>query len=161
VAQGVNGLIRNSRRLPQLQRVCEFLGLKPLPPVMLQPQSAWFAGFFDADGHVGMWPNQAGYPQLRIEVTNSFRVDLEPFEITFGGTSYYHKRGAVGSSAYVWRVFHRERVLQFLEYFRSTTFRSFKSKRFLLVPEYFTLRDLGAYRPSSPHHDRWVTLMLR
>jgi hypothetical protein len=63
----VNGLIRNSKRVPQLQHVCEVLGTIPRTPLPLHPTCGWYSGFFDADGTFSIKG-----PQLRIAVTNRY-----------------------------------------------------------------------------------------
>ena len=50
----INGHIRHTSRLVQLHRVCQTLNLPVLSPVPLDNNSAWFAGFFDADGTINI-----------------------------------------------------------------------------------------------------------
>lgn len=48
--KGIHGNIRHSTRLLQLHRVCQVLD----EPIALDAKSNWFAGFFDADGSIGI-----------------------------------------------------------------------------------------------------------
>lgn len=50
----INGHIRHSARLLQLHRVCQVHDIPVILPITLGAQSNWFAGFFDADGTIGI-----------------------------------------------------------------------------------------------------------
>lgn len=150
--QSVNGLLRNSRRLPQLHRVCQRLGLEALDPQPLTAASAWFAGFFDADGTIGIRHRPGDAPQLSIRVTNRYRADVADYLSVFGGGVYFDRSQ---NGYFVWSVQSRADVGRMLDYFRSTPFRSVKSRRFFLIPEYQRLQDLRAYAEGSPHHRAW------
>ena len=69
--QIINGLIRNSVRLPQLMRVCKVLGIPMIEPLELTAQSNLFSGFFDADGTIGIHGLPKKAPQLKISITNN------------------------------------------------------------------------------------------
>ena len=45
----INGYIRHTSRLKQLQRVCQQLSISVIYPKVLDKYSSWFAGFFEAD----------------------------------------------------------------------------------------------------------------
>jgi len=45
----INGYIRHTSRLQQLQRVCQHLSISVIYPKVLDKYSSWFAGFFEAD----------------------------------------------------------------------------------------------------------------
>ncbi|CAG8976695.1 hypothetical protein HYALB_00008446 [Hymenoscyphus albidus] len=51
----INGYIRHSSRLVQLNRVCTILNVELLSPDTLHIKHGWFAGFFDADGTIGYY----------------------------------------------------------------------------------------------------------
>jgi hypothetical protein len=42
-----------------------------------------------------------------------------------------------------------------LEYFKKHTSRSGKSQRLFLIPDYFALRDLEAFKSNSIHSKAW------
>lgn len=88
----VNGYIRHSSRLVQLNRVCAVLGVQLLSPDTLHNKHGWFAGFFDADGHIG-YSLKGHYkrPQLALTVTNKLYVLLSPFLQVFGGSIYFEQ----------------------------------------------------------------------
>lgn len=151
----INGHIRHTNRLAQLRRVCNQLGITMLEPsspnIFINIISAWFAGFFDADGTI-TFSIKNGVPQLSIRVANKLLVDVNIFILIFGGNIYFD---ASGHGIYVWSVQSRRDVLRVCEYFKKYC-RSHKSKRFYLVDEYFRLRDLKAYKPNSDYYKEWL-----
>ena len=48
-----------------------------------------------------------------------------------------------------------------LDYFKSVTFRSAKSKRFFLIKDYFILIDLEAFKVDSIHNKAWIKFYQR
>jgi hypothetical protein len=89
-----------------------------------------------------------GHPQLTIRVVNKLMSDIECYKETFGGGIYYD---ASTFGCYIWSVQSREEVLRMLDYYNSSTFRSYKSNRFRLIQEYYKLVDLRVYKEGSPH----------
>ena len=88
----INGYIRHSSRLVQLNRVCTVLGVEVLSPDILHLKHGWFAGFFDADGTINYYfKGNKEYPQLTLSVTNKLYVDVVHFMIHLGGDIYFDK----------------------------------------------------------------------
>lgn len=88
----INGYIRHSSRLVQLNQVCAVLGVQLLSPDALHNKHGWFAGFFDADGTIGYYPKGPyNRPQLTLSVTNKLYVDVVHFMSNFGGAIYFDK----------------------------------------------------------------------
>lgn len=88
----INGYIRHSNRLVQLNRVCALLSVKLLSPDTLHNKHGWFAGFFDADGTIGYYfKGNNNQPQLTLSVTNKLYVDVVHFMTYFGGAIYFDK----------------------------------------------------------------------
>lgn len=81
----VNGNIRNSVRLVQLHRLCQHFNLPVLEPIELTKENYWFAGFFDADGSIGLSDKDNGRPSLRVRVVNKYFIDVEMYKEVFGG----------------------------------------------------------------------------
>nr|ABY83873.1 endonuclease [Cucumis metuliferus] len=151
----INGHIRDSARLLQLHRVCQVLDIPLILPIRLDAQSNWFAGFFDADGTIAFAMKNL-LPQLSIRVTNKLLQDLESFKVVFGGNIYF---SSSQNGYYQWSVESRKDVLILLDYFKSSTFRSHKSRRFFLIEEYYSLYDLKAFNPSSLNHKAWLAFL--
>ncbi|KAL3622995.1 cytochrome c oxidase subunit 1 [Castilleja foliolosa] len=144
----INGHIRHSARLLQLHRVCQVLEIPVILPIPLDAQSNWFAGFFDADGTISI-AMKHGLPQLSIRVTNKLLQDVESYKVVFGGSLYFDSSQ---NGYYQWSIQSRKDVIMMLDYFKSNTFRSHKSRRFFLIEEYYSLYDLKALKPDSIHH---------
>lgn len=151
----INGHIRHSARLLQLHRVCQVLDIPVILPITLDAPSNWFAGFFDADGTIGIAMKNR-LPQLSIRVTNKLLQDVESYKVVFGGNIYFDSSQ---NGYYQWSVQSRKDVIMMLDYFKSSTFRSHKSRRFFLIEEYYSLYDLKAFKPDSIHHKAWLAFL--
>lgn len=151
----VNGHIRNPVRLKQLKLVCDTLNIELLEPSMLDKDNNWFSGFFDADGSV-TYSMKNGYPQLTISATNKHEENVKHFENVFSGKVYYDK-GGYGS--FKWTIQGKEDVLCFLDYVIKNPCRSHKKQRLFLIPKYYKLKDLKAYRQEegSALHKAWLS----
>jgi len=155
IVLAVNGQIRNSVRIPQFQAVCEALGISYVPASPLTNDSRWFAGFFDANGTISYSLKLNGkrqMPQLTLSVSQKYKENLLELPPLFGGAIYFDK-GSGGS--FKWSLQSRETILALVDYFKSYPPSSHKLKRIRLVKEYFKLRDLEAYAPTSGLWSSW------
>lgn len=140
----VNGLIRNSKRILQLKQICELYDIPFLNPTPLYQQSAWYAGFFDAEGTITF--SQKGtyqHIQLRISVSNKKKEDVHMFKERFGGNIYYDKSQ---NGYYIWNISSSDDINNFLKYGNSCIFRSIKYKRLLLIPDLKYHNALNAHK---------------
>ena len=151
----INGQIRHTSRLQQLHRVCQQLEISVIHPINLNKDSSWFAGFFDADGTITM-SMKNNYPQLSIRVVNKLLQDVQYYKNVFGGNIYFDSSQ---NGYYQWSVQSREDVLNMLNYFKTHTSRSHKSQRLFLIKEYFTLKDLKAFKADSIHYKAWLNFL--
>lgn len=151
----VNGLIRHTSRLSQLHRVCSVLQISCLEPISLTKGSHWFAGFFDADGTIGISMKKER-PQLSIRVTNKHLQDVQWYKTIFGGSIYYDTSQ---NGYYQWSVQSRKDISELLDYFQTHPFRSNKSKRFHLIMNYFKLVEMEAFLATSSHYKSWQSFM--
>jgi len=141
----INGHIRNSVRIKQLGLVCANLNILMLQPMEITKYNGWFAGVFDADGIV-TYSIKNGYPQLSITVSNKYEENVKDFESVFGGKIYYDK-GGYGS--FKWSIQSQINVEVFLDYIKLFPSRSSKKQRLFLIPRYFELKKLKAYKQDS------------
>ena len=153
----INGHIRHSTRIIQLHRVCQVLDIPVILPVPLEKTSAWFSGFFDADGTIGITFNNS-LPRLRIRVTNKLLQDVIWFKEILGGNIYFDSSQ---NGYYQWSVESRADIENFLNSFQYKYCRSSKSQRFFYVKEYYNLRDLKAFKDNSIHNKAWQAFMLK
>jgi LAGLIDADG endonuclease len=88
----INGRIRHSARLKQLNLLCSKLDMQLIIPDKLHNEHGWFSGFFDADGTITMLcKGKYDIPQLTISVTNKLLTDVIYFKDIFNGNIYYDK----------------------------------------------------------------------
>lgn len=140
----VNGYIRHSKRLVQLNNILTVLNIPVLSPDSLHNKHAWFSGFFDADGTIGYYiKGTYANPQLTITVTNKYYVDVLPYLNIFGGAIYFDKSQ---NGYYKWSIQSKINIISFLDYVKICPFQSIKRNRLFLIKEYFRLIELNAHK---------------
>lgn len=141
----INGKIRQSNRMIQLQKICALYSIPYQPPVPLTLSNAWFAGFFDADGTVG-YSFKNGWPQLTVSVGQKDPKDLLCYQTLFGGYIRLDKR----SNTWKWEIYSEQAIQYFYNYCKTVPLYSHKKKRMLLLPTFFKLRNAKAYKSNDP-----------
>lgn len=152
----INGYIRHSSRLLQLNRVCGVLGIQIISPDTLHNKHGWFAGFFDADGTIGYYFKGNNHqPQLTLSVTSKLYVDVVHFMTHFGGAIYFDK---AQNGYYKWSVQSEVSLAAFIEYIKVCKPQSIKRNRLFLIKEYYRLIELKAYKASKGTvlHKAWI-----
>ena len=138
----INGNIRHTSRLKQLEKICLLLNIPILYPENITLDNGWFSGFFDADGTI-TYSIKNGYPQLTISVTNKLLIDIIDFKNIFQGSTYYDK----GKNGYYkWSIQSKTDINFFKAYISKYPSRSHKKQRLFLINEYYHLKDLTAYK---------------
>jgi hypothetical protein len=155
----INGEIRNSVRIIQLRKLCVHFSIEFKEPSVLEYNHGWFAGFFDGDGTISI-SLKNNYPQLTISASNKKTEDIYCFKETFSGNIYYDK-GSLGS--YKWCIQSKIDNLNFVNYVKKNPCRSSKKQRLLLVPVFYKLRDLKAFKidneSAALHNKAWIKFM--
>ena len=136
----VNGHIRNSNRLLQLNKICHKYEISLIYPQKLTFDSAWLSGFFDADGTVTI---NSTNTQLSIALSQKTSEILQPLLEIYGGNLYID-RGS--SQSFKWYITKREEILNLIDYFKKYPSRSAKKNRLHLIPKYYELKDLKAHK---------------
>ena len=137
----INGKIRHTSRIKQLDLICSKLGIDIIYPSNLTVNNGWFSGFFDADGTI-TYSLKNNYPQMTISVTNKLLVDIITFKDVFGGNIYYDKGH---NGYYKWSIQSKTDIENFLSYLSKYPSYSNKKKRLFLVNKFYYLRELRAY----------------
>lgn len=145
VINRVNGKIRQSNRMVQLQKMCALYNIPYQAPQPLTVNNAWFAGFFDADGTLG-YSYKKGWPQMIISVSQKSAADLACYQTVFGGTVRLDSR----TNTYKWDIYSEQAIYNFYQYCQKFPLTSHKKKRMFLLPRFFRLRKAGAHRTSDP-----------
>lgn len=136
----VNGHIRNSNRLVQLNKICHKYELNLIYPEKLTFYNGWLSGFFDADGTVTI---NKTITQLSISASQKTSELLQPLLDLYGGNIYID-RGS--SQSFKWYITKREDIFKLIEYFKIYPSRSAKKNRLHLIPKYYELKDLKAHK---------------
>ena len=150
----INGNIRHTSRIKQLELVCSRLEIGIIYPSNLTVNNGWFSGFFDADGTI-TYSIKNNYPQITISVTNKLLVDVITFKDVFGGNIYYDKSQ---NGYYKWSIQSRTDIEKFQSYILKNPIHSNKKKRLFLINKFYYLRDLRAYSclDKSPLSKAWL-----
>lgn len=139
----VNGKIRNSNRLVQLNKICTKYNLNLIYPNKLTYYNGWVSGFFDADGTVTI---NSTNTQLSICISQKTSELLLPLIDIYGGDVYID-RGS--NQSFKWYITKREEILKMVKYFKVYPSRSSKIKRLHLINKYYELKDIDAH--IAPH----------
>ena len=137
----INGNIRHSSRIKQLELICLNLNIKIKDPKPLTRDNGWFSGFFDADGTIS-FSIKNNIPQLTISVTNKLKIDIIPFKDILGGNIYFDKSQ---NGYYKWCIQGRKDIINFQSYMSNYPSFSNKKQRLFLIDIYFYLKNLEAY----------------
>lgn len=129
----VNGLLRNSNRLLQYNKLCEKYNIVLKETKVLTFYSGWMGGFFDSDGTITI--NKANN-QLSIAISQKTRELLEPLKSLYGGNIYIDR----ATSTFKWYVTKKETIILLKEnYFKNSYVYSKKKSRLFLIDEYYRL----------------------
>ena len=114
----VNGYIRNSIRLIQLNYICVNYDVTLKYPEKLILDNGWFSGFFDADGTINI---KSTTWQLSISASQKTSELLTPLVELFGGYVYID---IGGHGSFKWYVTKKEDILTLIEYLKKYPSRS-------------------------------------
>ena len=138
----INGKIRHSARLKQLNLLCTKLNIQLIFPDKLHYGHGWFSGFFDADGTITIsCKGIYSVPQLTISVTNKLLADVIHFKDVFNGNIYFDK---AQNGYYKWSIQSKDDILYFFNYIKKCPSYSIKRKRLFLINEYYSLKNMKA-----------------
>ena len=137
----INGKVRHTSRVKQLESICSNLNIKISYPTAITKNNGWFSGFFDADGTI-TYSIKNNHPQLTISVTNKLLVDIIAFKDVFGGNLYFDK-GKNGH--YKWSIQSKNDIELFKSYLSIYPYFSNKKQRLFLTDKYYELKALRAY----------------
>ncbi len=151
----INGNIRHTSRLKQLEKVCLLLNIPIIYPETITIDNGWFSGFFDADGTI-TYSIKNNYPQLTIIVTNKLLIDVINFKSIFKGNVYFDKSQ---NGYYKWSIQSKEDIDFFKSYLLKYPSRSNKKQKLFLTDQYYFLKNLGAHNAlkDSTLNKAWLT----
>jgi Holliday junction resolvase RusA-like endonuclease len=79
-------------------------------------------------------------------VSNKYRQNIKYFESILGGKIYFDK---AGYGSYKWSIQSQIEIENFLNYIKLFPSRSFKKQRLFLIPKFYELKKLKAYKQNS------------
>lgn len=135
----VNGNIRNSYRLIQLNKICTKYDILTIYPNKLKFNNGWLSGFFDADGAITL---NSVNGQVAIALTQKTAELLQPLTELYGGYTYVDK----GNNAFKWYISDKEGISKLIDYFKKYPSRSLKMNRILLLPKCYRLKQMKAHK---------------
>jgi hypothetical protein len=135
----VNGEIRNSYRLMQLNKICLNYEIALIYSEKLTYKNGWLSGFFDADGSVTLNSNNG---QLAITLTQKTSEILQPLLDIYGGSIYIDRT----SNNFKWYISDKKDIINLISYFKQYPPRSLKKNRLHLIPRCYELKEIGAHK---------------
>lgn len=135
----VNGEIRNSYRLMQLNKICLKYDVALIYSDKLTYNNGWLSGFFDADGTVTL---NSSNGQLAISLTQKTSEILQPLVNIYGGSIYIDRT----SNNFKWYISDKEGILNLISYFKQYPPKSLKKNRLHLIPKCYELKEMGAHK---------------
>lgn len=138
----INGHVRNSVRLKQLESVCLNLNIIMLQPMELTKSNGWFAGFFDACGKLD-YKIIGNEPKLFVTVTHKLYYIVANFKLVFGGYIFIDE---AGGGRFIWCLDSKDKILDFLQYRKTYPIRARRHKGLFLISKFYKLLDLKAYK---------------
>lgn len=135
----INGEIRNSYRLMQLNKICLKYEIALIYSDKLTYNNGWLSGFFDADGSVTLNSNNG---QLAISLTQKTSEILQPLLDIYGGSIYIDRT----SNNFKWYISDKEGIINLISYFKQYPPRSLKKNRLHLIPRCYELKEMGAHK---------------
>ena len=145
----VNGHIRDSNRLIQLNKICDKYNLKLIYPEKLSYHNGWLSGFFDAEGLLDYKIDNNKIPKLFVEVNDRSYNMVILFKSIFGGYIYINKNL---NNCYTWCLESdkdNDLFLNFFQYIKTYPLKANRHKKFFLIPEFNKVLDLKAYKASK------------
>lgn len=138
----INGLIRNPKRLDQLNKLCIKFNLNLQYPSTLNYSDAWLSGFLDSDGSVYM---NTLSTQIFITASQKTKLIMEPLIDLYGGKIYFLKN----IHAFKWYVYKKEEILKLKDYFKENPLRSKKMNRIRLIDKIYKCFHNSSYKASE------------
>jgi len=145
----INGLIRYPQKIKQLKILCEHFGISYIPYSNIDINSAYFSGLFDVNGTITCFiqnnkHNSISKPQLYLSVFSKNKEDLNIWVKLFNGNIYIDHTNKYLS--YKWTIKNKQDIIYFLQYTKNNPLRTLKQSRILLIPQYYRLYELHAFK---------------
>jgi Proton-conducting membrane transporter/LAGLIDADG endonuclease len=146
----VNGLIRNSTRLLQMNKLCVKYGINILYPKPLTYYNGWLSGFIDSDGSIYL--NEAS-GQIFISATQKNKYLLEPLIPLYGGRVDIFSPKV---DAFKYIVYRKNEIINLIDnYFSKYPLRTLKANRLRLIKQFYLVRISKKNKDINKLHE-WI-----
>jgi hypothetical protein len=150
----VNGLIRNPKRLLQMNILCKHYNIETKFSKPLTYYDGWLAGIIDSDGSI-YFNKSSG--QLFISVSQKEKHILDPLISIYGGRIDFSNSK---KDSYKYIIYRKKEVLNLLDnYFKHYQLRSAKDIRIKMIPK---LYELYIYRNKPEEvvkYAEWISFL--
>ena len=133
----VNGYVRNSYRLIQLNKICLKYQLTLIYPAKLKYDNSWLSGLFDAQGKLTI---NCSNGQISLSILQKTSEILQPLLELYKGFVYIDRT----TQSFIWYITKREDILNLVEYFKKHPSRSARKNRLHLIHKCYELKDQKA-----------------
>lgn len=135
----INGYIRNSNRLIQLNKLCIKYNIILRFPGDLTLDDGWLSGYFDAEGTVIM--NSSNF-ELSIAIHQKTYETFILLQKLYGGFLYIDRGG---NGSFKWYITEEAEIMNLIEYFKNYPSKSYNNNKLYLIPEFFKLKANKAH----------------
>ena len=155
----VNGNIRNSARMLQMNKLCVKYNIPLIQPKPLTFHNGWFSGFIDSDGSV-YYNERAGQATISASQKNIYL--LQPLVKLYGGR--VDPNGGK-TEAFKYVIYRKKELYNLIDnYFSIYPLRTMKQNRVNLIKQFFDVRtynnrtnreDLSKLQEWRKFEDKW------
>lgn len=131
----INGEIRNTNRLLQMNKLCIKYNIELLYPNKLKYNNGWFSGMLDSDGSISL-NEKSG--QILISISQKNLYLLEYLREIYNGKIYPVSKDI---DAFRYVIYRKNELYELIDnYFNKYPLRSKKINRLNLIKEFYLLR---------------------
>ena len=155
----VNGNIRNSTRMLQMNKLCVKYNIPLIQPKPLTFHNGWLSGFIDSDGSI-YYNERAGQATISASQKNNYL--LQPLIKLYGGRV---DPAGVKTEAFKYVVYRKNELYNLIDnYFSIYPLRTMKQNRVNLIKQFFDVRtynnrknreDLSKLQEWRKFEDKW------
>lgn len=131
----INGEIRNSKRLLQMNKLCIKYNINLIQPKPLTFYNGWLSGFLDSDGSIYFNENSG---QVFISISQLNKDLLNPLIDVYSGKVYSQ---SLKTGAFKYQIYRKNDLIYLIDhYFTYYSLRTLKLHRLNLIKQFYELR---------------------
>lgn len=150
----VNGLIRNPKRLLQMNILCKHYNIDTKFSDPLTYHNGWLSGIIDSDGSIYINKSSG---QLFISITQKEKHILDPLIHLYGGRIDFSNSK---KDSYKYIIYRKKEVLNLLDnYFKHYQLKSAKDIRLKMIPKLYELYIYRSKPKEIEKYAEWISFM--